>query len=1143
MHAETDTSNDARQAMQRIVKVRRDYNVWVANETLEDYALRFTPRAFRKWSELWVANTAFGAASFLVLEAVGATILVNYGFANTLWAVLAMGVIIFLTGLPISYYAARYGVDMDLLTRGAGFGYIGSTITSLIYASFTFILFALEAAIMAYALELYFSVPPYLGYLISSLIVIPLVTHGITLISRLQMLTQPVWLVMLVLPYAFVIYKNPHVLADLQGYAGRFGHGDHFQLFLFGSAVTVGLALITQIGEQVDFLRFMPEKTAKNRGKWWAAVLVAGPGWILLGIPKMLGGALLAFLAIKAGTSLDKAIDPNQMYLVGFKAVFSNGTLALAVTALFVIISQLKINITNAYAGSLAWSNFFSRVTHSHPGRVVWVVFNVLIAFLLMEMNVFQALEQVLGLYSNVAISWVVAVVADLMINKPLGLSPKGIEFKRAYLYDINPVGVGSMICASVLSIMAFAGAFGHEAQAFSAFIAMIVAFVTSPLIAWWTRGRYYLVRKPDFSEDCHKTRKCSICEKEYEGEDMAMCPAYRGPICSLCCSLDVRCHDLCKPSAHIGAQWDAMLQRLLPRALSRYLKAGLGHYLLLMSVMLVFLAALLGLVYYHELIAIGPSTTATLPQLRLAFLEVFAGLVLASGIAAWWLVLTGQSRRVAQEESNLQTNLLVREIDAHRQTDVKLQTAKQVAERANEAKTRYVTGISHELRTPLNSILGYAQILDVDAALPPHRRQAIRVIRRSGEHLLSLIEGVLDMARIESGKLALDVTELHFPEFLQQIARMFELQARNKGIDFRYEPTGEIPVVVRADKRRLGQILINILGNAVKFTERGGVVFRVSYAREMAAFEIEDSGPGIAAEDVERIFEPFERGAASGAAGGTGLGLTISKMLTDLMGGELNVKSRPGSGSQIHIRLFLPHVHAPRPADERMDARRVGYAGERKRILLVENERNDRELLVNVLEPLGFELAQAASGDECLRLCPEFRPHLILMDLAMPGIDGWETIRRIRRDQLSDAHIAVVSANAFDQGLENDAGITPADFVVKPVSVAEFLDRVGNWLHLTWRVADAAEAAPDESAAPARPFVYPPQAQVEALSALVNMGYVRGILGKLEEMEKTDARHTEFVRVMRELAQRFQLDAMAVILQQAGIDEAVHSG
>jgi hypothetical protein len=159
-------------ALQRVVKVRRDYNTWVANETLEDYALRFTPRSFRKWSEMRVANTAFGAASFLVLEAVGATMLVNAGFINAFWAILATGLIIFLLGLPISVTAARHGLDMDLLTRGAGFGYIGSTITSLIYASFTFIFFALEAAIMAYALELAFGIPPAWGYLICALVVI-----------------------------------------------------------------------------------------------------------------------------------------------------------------------------------------------------------------------------------------------------------------------------------------------------------------------------------------------------------------------------------------------------------------------------------------------------------------------------------------------------------------------------------------------------------------------------------------------------------------------------------------------------------------------------------------------------------------------------------------------------------------------------------------------------------------------------------------------------------------------------------------------------------------------------------------------------------------------------------------------------------
>jgi len=202
-------------AVQRVVKVRRDYNTWVANETLEDYALRFTPRSFRKWSEFRVGNTAFGSASFLVLEAVGATMLVAYGFVNSFWAILAIGLIIFVTGLPISLYAARYGVDMDLLTRGSGFGYIGSTISSLVYASFTFILFALEAAIMAYALELAFGIPPAWGYLICALVVVPLVTHGITVISRIQTITQPIWLFLLVLPFVYLLKDNPTALNDL----------------------------------------------------------------------------------------------------------------------------------------------------------------------------------------------------------------------------------------------------------------------------------------------------------------------------------------------------------------------------------------------------------------------------------------------------------------------------------------------------------------------------------------------------------------------------------------------------------------------------------------------------------------------------------------------------------------------------------------------------------------------------------------------------------------------------------------------------------------------------------------------------------------------------------------------------------------
>ncbi|MCD6079035.1 MAG: response regulator, partial [Ramlibacter sp.] len=965
---------DLHEAPQRVVKVRRDYNTWVASETMEDYALRYTPQSFRKWSTWRVANTAFGAASFLILEAVGATLLVQYGFLNAFWAVLATGLIIFLAGLPISIYAARYGVDMDLLTRGAGFGYIGSTLTSLIYASFTFIFFALEAAVMAYALDLALGIPPAWGYLVCALVVIPLVTHGISAISRLQVWTQPIWLVMLVVPFVYVLVRDPGAFAGISHYAGEKASGSGFNLHLFGAALTVGIALITQMGEQADYLRFMPARTVKNRRSWWFAVLAGGPGWVLLGVLKMLGGALLAYLAIQHMVPLDRAVDPNQMYLAAYEYVFPHYGMAVAATAFFVVVSQLKINVTNAYAGSLAWSNFFSRVTHSHPGRVVWVVFNTLIAFMLMEMDVFQALGDVLGLYSNIAIAWMMAVVADLVVNKPLGLSPKGIEFKRAYLYDVNPVGVGAMALSSTLSITAYLGVFGPGAQAFSAVIAMGVAFVAAPLIAWATKGRYYIARQPEGAYLRAGAKRCVVCERSYEGPDMAHCPAYQGQICSLCCTLDARCGDLCKPHASLSAQWSGALRALLPRRVWPYLDTGLGHFLLLMLVIAPLLAALFGLLYHQEPVGSEPGAVQAL---HATFVKAYFALLLVAGIVSWWLVLAHKSRQVAQEESNRQTHLLMREIESHRQTDEALQQAKQAAEQArhaaeqaNHAKSRYISAISHELRTPLNSILGYAQLMGEDAAIPSHRKHAIHVIKRGGDHLLQLIEGTLDIARIESGKLTLQLKPMRFADFVHEMAALFELQAAAKGLAFRFESEGTLPEVVRGDEKRVRQILINLLGNAVKFTSQGQVLFRVRHAREMAVVEVEDTGPGLETQELAQIFEPFARGnSASHSAPGAGLGLTIAKMLTDLMGGELTATSTPGVGSVFRVRLFVPEVHTAVPAAPVPQAVRRGYEGPRRKVLVVDNEEADRELLVAVLEPLGFELRTAASGHDALDL------------------------------------------------------------------------------------------------------------------------------------------------------------------------------
>jgi signal transduction histidine kinase/CheY-like chemotaxis protein/purine-cytosine permease-like protein len=1125
---------------QRIVKIRRDYNSWVADETMEDYALRFTPKSFRKWSELRIANTALGAVSFLALEAIGGALALSYGFTNTLWAVLAVALVIFLTGLPISYYAARYGVDMDLLTRGAGFGYIGSTITSLIYASFTFLFFALEAAIMALALELYFNIPLALAYVICSVIVIPLVAYGITLINRLQMWTQPLWLFLLLLPYVFVIGKNPEAFSDWTTFAGREGEGGAFNLLYFGAACTVGLALVTQIGEQVDYLRFLPEKSRRNRKRWWAALLMAGPGWIIPGALKMLAGAFLAFLALQHEIPMDRAAEPTQMYLVAFNYVFSSPEWALAAMVLFVIVSQIKINLTNAYAGSLAWSNFFARVTHSHPGRVVWLVFNVAIALMLMELGVFQAIEEVLGLYANIAIAWIGAVVADLVINKPLGLSPKHIEFKRAHLYDINPVGVGAMLIASLLSILAHGGVFGQLAQAASPIVALGSAMLFAPLIAWLTGGRYYLARSSDplllYPLGVTTTVQCGLCSNAFESEDMAFCPAYSTPICSLCCSLDARCGDACKPRARLSEQLDDFIRWLFPRVSIPRLHSRLAQYLGLLTLLVALLFGALALIYGQVSQGLVAQSPEAREALYLAFLKAFLTLSLFAAILAWWVVLTRESRRVAQEESDRQTQLLMQEIEAHRKTDEALQKAKEASEAANAAKSRYVTGLSHELRTPLNSILGYTQILQRDAGMPGQHHDALATIFRSGSHLLSLIDGLLDVAKIEAGKLNLELTEIPFPDFIHQLERMFAPQAEEKGLRFRLETSGRMPAVVRGDEKRVRQILINLLGNAVRFTDSGEVCLRVSYLRETASFEIVDTGIGIDPEQIERIFQPFERGDLMRQDNGVGLGLTITRMLTSLMGGELSVKSVPDQGTSFQVRLFLSEVRVPQ-AVVHVEHDIIGYQGPRRLVLVVDDHIEHRRVLAGMLEPLGFNIAQAASGQEAIRQAALLHPDLILMDLSMPQMDGWETSRLIRRNAMSQAPIIVISANAFADDRERSVNAACNDYMAKPVHTPELLERIQKQLGLQWLRRTAPLPTPVLESS-----VRPSAEDLEALRELGAMGYIRGILEKLDAIDRLTPASTRFTAPLRTLVKSYRLDEFNRQLKEAEHERADQS-
>jgi signal transduction histidine kinase len=674
-------------------------------------------------------------------------------------------------------------------------------------------------------------------------------------------------------PFAFIAAVDRESFerwTDFSGLAGS--EGQSFSLILFGTAATVVFSLIAQIGEQVDFLRFLPVRERGGKRAWWTAYLAAGPGWIVPGMLKMLAGSFLAFLAVEHLVSLPRAVEPPRMYLVAFQYVFSSPQVALAFTGAFVVISQLKINVTNAYAGSIAWSNFFSRLTHSHPGRVVWLVFNVTIALMLMELGIFKMLERALGLYSIVAVSWVSALVADLVINKPLGLSPPGIEFKRAHLYDINPVGVGAMFAATVAGIAAFSGTLGATVQSLSAFVALAVAFAVAPLIAWATGGRFYIARSPRQSWNGHNVIRCSICEHHFEAEDIAHCPAYSGPICSLCCSLETRCRDFCKPQARVSNQLLAWFGEALPARTVRLLNTHVGRYLGVLALLVGVIGAVLSLVYSLISLDIDGSRDVLASTLW----TVFFILIIVAGVAAWLFVLAQESRRVAEEETRRQTDLLMNEIEAHKRTDAKLQKAKEAAEAANKAKSRHVVGLSHQLRTPLNAILGYAQLLERDPAIPQPRIHAVKVVRRSAEHLSGLIDGHLDISKIEAGRFHLSRNEVPLSDFLDEIVAMFRLQATAKDLGFRHVRTGRLPAAVQTDKNRLRQILINLLSNAIKFTNAGHVTFAVRYHHQVAEFTVEDTGVGIHDSDLERIFQPFERARTVGAMAtvGTGLGL-----------------------------------------------------------------------------------------------------------------------------------------------------------------------------------------------------------------------------------------------------------------------------
>lgn len=1121
--------------MQKIPINRRKYNKLVANEMLEDFALRFTSKRARKWSASWIANSALGIVSFLVLEALGGSITLSYGSVNALWAIAAVSVVVIFSGIPICYYAAKYGVDIDLLSRGAGFGYIGTTIVSLIYASFTFIFFALEAAIMSMALELLFGIPLFWGYIISAVAVIPLVILGITNISRFQMFSQPLWLVMQIVPLFYVFSHPDSQLDHWLDFAGVHGTGESFNWLLFGSASAVLLSVVAQLGEQVDFLRFLPEQKTTGRLKWWFAMLFGGPGWMLFGSAKLALGSYLAWLAIHHGFSTEEAGDPAHMYLNVFSYMTANSKLALLTAGVFVIMSQLKINVANAYAGSLAWSNFFSRLTHNHPGRVVWMVFNVVIALLLMELGVYRLLEKTLQVYSVVVLAWFGCLVADLVINKPLGLSPPGIEFKRSKLYDINPVGLGSMLIASCIGLAAHLDLLNNTIKAFASYIAFAVPFITAPLIALLTHSRFYLVNAeqtiPQYHE--HHELPCSVCENTFESEDMAYCPAYGGHICSLCCSLDVRCDDQCRPKATIVQQIHSFLHPLFPAYFLHKLSGPIGQFVSVMLVVSGLMAAVF-MIAYSQIPELEP---VHMHSITIGMLKAFVMLLIPVGIISGLFVLARNSSRNAIVELKAHAQLLTQEISAHEKTSKQLEQAKKSAETANNAKSRYLAGLSHELRTPLNVLLGYAQLLSDDHKLDHKTREYAHILRRNGKHLSDLLEGLLEISKIEAGRLELQRDEFNLTTMLNELAEMFTMEASQKGLDFEYEPCVNLPVHIASDKQRLRQILINLLNNAIKYTKHGKVKFHVTYRNQVARFSVQDTGIGLSEHEIKQIFRPFERvpNQNTRAIQGTGLGLTISHALANLMGGDISCKSQQGIGSNFTLTLMISTVENPIQTPLLIQQNVTGYTGKRQTILVVDDIEDQRNLVSNILTPLGFDVMQADGASAAFKMAETRLINLFILDITMPEMSGWQLAIQLRQKGIRSP-IMMLSANIHELEKSNMLAQYHNDYLSKPISREQLLTKLSNLLPVDWVLEKEPVIITPESSTDRnlnQPAAIPSHEELTQLVNFAEIGFMSAFLEKLDEIILCDTVSETFFGPIRTDASQCKFDKVVKHLNE----------